>query len=842
MSYLLYIGGELCELPRGFSIAQTKQVNDISNITTRNTNFTQAVKLRKTATNIRIMQNAGLVGNESNLPYERVDADLIDTDTGLHLIYKGWAVLTETTANEYILTLYDGVIDFFRKIENITITETGISDLNHVKTLSNIIETWTDLEKPYRYIIADYNGNNVFDGKLNIDYQVPSASGLYLWNRIFDYIGFTYSGPVFQHEKFTDLWLTFPKPTGEVEPNKVLINNQTSSDQQYTSYTVFGSTIFAQTAFNSDVFRENFTNERAELTNTNQWTTVTAPQPHSIPVQSFIKILQNGVYSFDMSLSGSFSFTLTVKNALDEIIILAQPFTTSVIFNANAGDKVFVNCENIPPIGLDDLDIDFSFIDGFAVNFEEIFIDFKVSDFVKEILIRFGLTPFKGKFDNNVEFLTLEERLQSESIDNWEKKFSRKLSEKYTFGNYAKRNILKYKYNDEGEKHNDGSFTIQNQNLAEELTLFQSQIYSPDSQKTILLAEQSNVYKIWEKEIKDDETVEYKDLQGRFYFQRSERKNLTIDLISELTSDEATNGFYYRESYFRLSFSEIVQDWYKPIGAIFNKAKMVVIDAYLTVKDIAELDLRKLIYIPQLGSYYFINKVPNFIKNKLTKVELIEVDYLTEIESEIPIIVQPTIVITDADLDSCNITLTVTTDLPQPTTVDIIPFTFQDNGFGGFGWNEYFVTPPITGTLDDNEVTFSISQLPFNILGYKFMIRKSFEFNIPILSNLTDAIAIDGSCFAPFPTNGTTITITNIETLFINGFNRTIRVFYTSDFVGNWDFILYVYSFGVSYSVTVNASSPNGFADINIQQGNTFPSNVRIDSGSISSNVFIYNP
>jgi hypothetical protein len=842
VSYLLYIDSQLCELPANFSIAQTKQVNDISNLTTRNTNFTQAVRLRRTAKNTRIIQNAGLVGNDSNLPYERVDAELIDTDTGLHLIYKGWAVLTETTAIEYILTLYDGSIDFFRAIENITITECGISDLNHIKSLANIIETWTDLTKPYRYIIADYNGNNIFDGKLNIDYQVPSASTLYLWNRIFDYIGFTYSGSVFSHEKFVDLWLTFPKPTGELEPNKVLINNQTSSDQQYTSFTVFGSTVFEQTAFNSDVFRENFTNTRAELTNTGQWTTVTAPVPHAIPVRSFIRILETGVYAFDMTLSGAFSFTLTVKNALDEIVILEQPFTTGVIFNANAGDKVFVSCSNIPPIGLENIEIDFSYIDGFAVNFEEIFIDFKVSDFVREILVRFGLTPFKDKFTNNVEFLTLEERLQSATVDNWKSKFSRKLSEKYTFGNYAKRNILKYKYNDDGEKHNNGSFTIQNQNLAEELTLFQSQIYSPDAKRTLLLAEQTNVYKIWEKEIKDDETVEYKDLEGRFYFQRSERKNFSIDLISELTSDEATNGFYYRESYFRLSFNEIVQDWYKPIGAIFNKAKMITIDAYLTVKDIAELDLRKLIYIPQLTSYYFINKVPNFVKNKLTKVELIEVDYLTEIEVDIPIITQPTIEITDAVLDDCEITLTIDTDLVQPTLVDIIPFTFQANTVGGFGWNEYIVSPPITGTLSGNTVTFSVSQLPANGLGYRFMVRKIVFFNDPALSNLTDPIILDGSCFVAFPDNGTEITITDVQTLFISGFNRTIRVFYTSDFVGNWDFTLFVYQFVVSYSITVNATAPNGFVDINIQQGNTFDSNVRIDSGSISSNIFIYEP
>jgi len=761
MSYKLFINDFECELPPNFSIAQTKQSNDIANITTRNSNFTQNIKLPITAKNTNILAFAGLVGNSSNVPYKRNVCQLIDADTGQHLIYFGWAVLINTDAN-YNITIYDGSIDFYRVIENINITDCGISDLNHIKNIDNIVGSWTDTDTPYRYIIADYNGKNEFDLKLNIDYQVPSASIKYIWERIFDFIGFEYEGSIFQHEKFTDLWLTFPKPTGEVEPNEILINSQSSSEVGYTAFYYNGNALFEETRYNADVFRENFTDSRAILVNTNQWTSVTSPVPFSVPVQSFIQILESGVYSLNMSFLGSLSFTLTIKNALNEIVVLAQTFTDSVIFNASAGDKVFCSAtittppNQVQPFGLNDLEIDFSFIDGYAVNFEEIFIDFKVSDFVKEILIHFGVTPYKDKFSNKVEFLTLYELLQGEQIQDFSNKFISKTNEKYTFGNYAKRNLFKYQYNDEGFTHNDGFLQIANENLAEEVTLFQSKIYSPESRKTFIFADEYNVYKIWEKEIKDDETVEYKDLEGRFYFQRSVRKTVPIELISEVTSAEGGNSFYYRESYFRLSFTQILRDWYRPINTIFNNAKMVTAQFWLSPLEFLETDLKKLIYVRQLSSYFLINKINNFIKGKPTQMELIKVDYLTEPTPQIPEVTSPTIAIDDFEINDCEMTLTVITDLPQPTEVQIVPFIYASDVLGNFFWQELFLEPEIFATLDNNEVTFPLEQFPEN--DYKFLIRKVIPFFAVVESNQTESIEIDGSCYVDNAPSEVTIT------------------------------------------------------------------------------------
>ena len=53
--------------------------------------------------------------------------------------------------------------------------------------------------------------------------------------------------------------------------------------------------------------------------------------------------------------------------------------------------------------------------------------------------------------------------------------------------------------------------------------------------------------------------------------------------------------------------------------------KAVTVMMNLSVLDYYSLDFFKLIYIKQLGQYYYMNKVSGFKEGRLTKVELIQV-------------------------------------------------------------------------------------------------------------------------------------------------------------------------------------------------------------------------
>src|SRR5690606_21997899 len=62
----------------------------------------------------------------------------------------------------------------------------------------------------YRYLIADYGGDFLAtDNKVNIEYLMPSVNARWLWDKIHDKAGFTYTGAFM--DDLDDKWITYPK-------------------------------------------------------------------------------------------------------------------------------------------------------------------------------------------------------------------------------------------------------------------------------------------------------------------------------------------------------------------------------------------------------------------------------------------------------------------------------------------------------------------------------------------------------------------------------------------------------------------------------------------------------
>lgn len=767
MSYLVFLNGDQVEIYPTTSFAQVKQVNDIANLTTRNSNYMPQVKIEKTANNVRIVEGVSLVGNQSMLPYRLLSCDVIDTDTGEHIIYQGTAVLIDSNEKDYVFTFYDGVVDFYRLIENKKMTELGLSELNHVKNLANIAETWSNLALPYRYILADYNGNNVAGPNINIDFQVPSASIPYLWQKLFDYIGWTFSGSVFQHEKFKNDWLSYPKPVSLEEPILVPITTQETVIQtnqvQYpygdgiggvfygsVSNAVFFPNVnaFNNTYYNAStgslvqgLFRLNF--EAQTITYNNG---VNINTTGVITIQVFNTNTNQFVSSNNLDITNGNYIDLQL-NVGDKILVTAQPAQSTPYSTTTMTITGGENTINL--------------ITGFTLGFDQAFIDMKVTDFVKDIMVRYGLTPFKDKYRKHIKFLTLYELFQNPDVDDWSDKFVAKINEKPKFGNYAKRNYFRYKYNDDEMKHNDGYLSIDNDTLPEDTTLMSSIFYSPERLQSPFLGG-SNTYKIWEKQIKDDETVEYKDLDGRFYLLRAEKVNSTIVLGSNILGGTLSVNTYYRESYFRMTFNEILFDWYAPITSIFNKAKLIPADFWLNAIDVANIDFSKLKYIRQLGGYFLLNKVNGFTNSKPTRVELIEVDYFTPTDVVNPTNPDYTVEIGTPTLTGCSVSLPVNTDYDQPVPVIVNVFKGEFNVVSNLVFTQVNLATPITGFLVGGVVSFDVSMLPYNALGYKFGITiVSGSSYLTFENSLSPTIVLDGSCYVA-PVYPSTLAITGV--------------------------------------------------------------------------------
>ncbi|RYJ44534.1 hypothetical protein [Flavobacterium beibuense] len=635
MSLLLYINGQLIDLDAGQHIAQTKQVNDLNSLDDRQASYTNKFKLPKTANNIRAMDQMTLTGNSSNVPYKKNSCSLFN-DAGECFVYNGWAVITDG-GDYYEAVVYDGIIDLFKEVEKDTLATIGLDELTHEKTPETVVQSWTQ-NLPYRYILADYNGKRIYSrgllgapDRINIDYMVPSINAAWLWDKIFSHYGFTYTGSVFESDEFKNLWLTYPKG---VENSGDIVFKSTPEKWSWYNSSSLGWKIFSTQYYEPEV------NELAEGSDlrhlkvdqtANYRLTVKGKldctQPVNLVVcknaENYGQFMSHHYENFPQLFTAKENIAPDTEFSFSKTIRLEENESICLVFT-NPDDRFFFN---FVPM----LDVTLTRLTTGEMDFSNALAEFSIKDFIKEIVYRFGLTLFKDKYTNNYEFLSLTEQLKTPPVTDWSSKFAKKLNESYIYGSYAQQNWFRYLYNTEGAFHNDHYITVNNQNLAESKDSIKSKIYSPEQQLTFL-DEPTNIYKLWEKEVveepEDNEPpVTYKSLDKRFYLMRANlRPGNVMALSSELGSSILTSQ-YYRESFTKLSFGDIINTYYAPLQSILEKALIVNAELYLTDSDIANFDFKKLYYIDALSAYFMVNKINNYIPGRLTKCELVRVNY-----------------------------------------------------------------------------------------------------------------------------------------------------------------------------------------------------------------------
>lgn len=668
MSLILYINGGQADLSPGQVIAQTLQVNDLNSLQNRQASYTNKFSLPKTANNIKLLDYLTLPGNTSNVPYQKNTCSLY-SHTGECFVYNGWAQITDG-GDSYECVVYDGIIDLYKAIENKTLADLDLSALTHDKNHLTVAATFVSEDTPYRYIIADYNGDmnykTVGSGYfiINIDYLVPSVSVAWLWAQIFHAFngGQQPTGSIFSTPEFNNLWMTFPKGAIQGEEQEVEAFSREEialQGTQYHDWDRFLIPIGPVTEINN------------EYANTNGLSVkhVRVKQPGTYRLEFSGTLRANNPVAVKIGLNSSgiaeanitntitldpffdtddeqteFEFTRILQLNANDTLCLLFDKTGSSKFDFYSGDGD--NLMNVRLVYMGDYTIDFS----------EAFADFGIRDFLNEVVWRFGLTIIKDKYSNNYRFVTLHELLETAPSVNWSRKFAGKVSEDYLTGSYAQRNALCHTYNDKEAAFNDGYIDVPNQNLADTKTLIKSKLYSPEQQTTAYANRRLNIYKMWEKEIDQREedgdvegetvtitTIKYKPLDKRFYFMYAVADPHTYVVKSAITGLGITVEGAWYESFGGLSFKDVVQTHYAPITNMLSRALVVTAQMYLSENDIANFDFNKFYYIEQLGASFLVNKISNYVPGKPVSVELIRIRqgfynqlplYITAIEAE----------------------------------------------------------------------------------------------------------------------------------------------------------------------------------------------------------------
>lgn len=606
------------ELTNDTKIKYTMQIADVLNLSVVTSNYTNSFSIPKTPNNTRAFQQLGIIGDTSNIPYDKIPATL--SDNGFPVITSGWLSVRET--NEfYQVSIIDGIIDFFKAIENKTIgTDLDLSNFEHEKTMANVVGSFTDGEY-YRYIVADYNGKNIGQVAettgINIDYLIPCFRVRKIWELIFS--TFDYACDYTNISDFLDgLFITYPKPPQEdEEPELIATANKTN----------WNSSAFGNWQGMKYVPSQEFWSSTAGI-GWSGWTNViqeTGSFTFTVNIEAYARYYN----SFGLDSAQPAIINILVNG---NVIASMQtdPFAEvilSINYAATQGDVVQVRlsaaASNNSLINLQIRHLNSS-LSIYSINLGEVsliesFKDLSIKDFFKEIIWRTALIPILNTQERTMSFLPLSERINFANAVDWSEKYIMRTGETYTQDGYTQKNIFKLKHNNEVDTRGDGYLYVNNRNLPDESTIVASKLYAPETFNTEFTPYDSapsritDTYKVWEREAKTGEAgeieIDYKGLSNRLYFMREVVDVNDWMFVSEyLTEIELTANVPFAINNETL-FDELVFKNYAGYDGVLNNFRMHQIELALNAVDILQLDLTKPHYIETEGMYYLVNKV-----------------------------------------------------------------------------------------------------------------------------------------------------------------------------------------------------------------------------------------
>lgn len=619
----LIINGKSIELnKKGQEIKYTKQIADVFDIASVASSYSNTFTIPKLPNNTQILEGLGLVGDNSTIPYTKTKASY--KKHGFDIIKDGWLNISETN-DLYKASIIDGMIDFFKAIENKTLgADLDLANFQHSKDLDTIVASFEN--DYYTYIIADYQGKklikNVSDSSINVDYLIPCFNVKKLLELIFSTFGYTYESD--ELDDFIDnLYITYPTP-----PVFEITDEDTVGTFEKGNWTRVPSQVNGVYTVPAQRFWDSSSISAGEILADNWRYRIGESKGYrlNIRVESYARY-----QGFGVDTAEPMTIEIT-RNGTRVLAFMSDPLNEvekDLDISLNAGDILEVNFFVIlNRVGL-------AYLSEFHHNFMQFnvikidqgdvtpsnaFANFKITDFFKELIYRTGLTPIPDNVLRNITFLPIANRIDTSNHIDWTDKYIGRKNETYLKDDYAQRNLFKMKYNGEAFNDNDGVILVNNQNIADEKTLVTSQFYSTIS-GTSLFPDLDNVntetpiFPMWTQEVGvndlDETIINYKELNNRFYFIR---KNIKTSEVGWNLKSEAIPG---DETVFELPFGSaedtllgpLVAKNYSEYAKIFGNFRAHNIELALGLEDILSLDLTRPYYFKQEAQFYIMNKL-----------------------------------------------------------------------------------------------------------------------------------------------------------------------------------------------------------------------------------------
>jgi hypothetical protein len=667
----LFIGNTAADLPKGTVIALTLQVHDLTNLESRNGNFTNNIKLPLTNLNKGLLGFPHDVNSQSSIPYSRIEAQMqIDGVT-----ISGFLQVNSATQFEADCVFFSGNSDFFDLLGDKKLNDLDLSDFDSYWNIDgltpNTFSTKTNTTGVI-WPIIEYGTDEVYRTLTNAFTVNPKTlrPAIFvhsLMNKIAELTGYTFTGDFLADNRylkeFVPIVTNDPKHSDTYNALQVFEARKVGSSQTILA----GATDKITFATEVSDPAGNYANPDFTIPATGLYDfSVTYLITYGVlasnpPALRLMAEDQNGnttiLYQYDftspsMVLPDSFVMENVNVSQGSIVYVEVEAGDTNAIFNASLFDGVF-KCTEVK-----DTVIGYTNLFECTGNMPEM----SLKEFVKSLVQRYNLILVTDVVAQIAQFVTYDEVYNAEPLDWTDKLNVSNHSIAFHPDFFAQNN--QFRWADETNNPPDyanGNIDIGDTTLKKELITIQQPFAAS---LDVIRFDNQNVMQIPLLEF-DEQSVAAGDvpaiaspneivvssatptiLTGLGFTTTLLYKLVTVKprigyidntlMTEELVYDDGTTTaqnsttepltHFWNNSAYNLTFtanSDGLIDNYTTLTFSLDKFKKLKALFNLKATDALGFDFKRRIFIQHLGTFY-VNKISNYQPGKLTEVELIK--------------------------------------------------------------------------------------------------------------------------------------------------------------------------------------------------------------------------
>jgi hypothetical protein len=669
MNQVIKIGETPLDLDSGTVISTTKRVANIGTLE-RQSSFTNKLNLPATANNLAAI---GMVqgSDDSKKKYVKQTGSVLAN--GIEIMNAAQFSFESLSDRIELLINSDNAV-FFDLIKKTFLRELDLSALDHKWTKTEMINSiGNNYSDGYIYALHDSGYQSQFNSSLNCYGVVPSVFVKYLFEKIAETFGYTFTGSIYNESYFEKLLI----PVIDCKVGERNIEELKCALVKTTNLTiVFGNIWTPINNFDTveDLNGNPFTDKwgvvnslvtdvgyflqiPGEYEFTLDYTANVSPVSSGNSVSASFRIrvkeILNGQVAIigetvvSTSVSGTFTGQIKLNINFDSFIErTANPTTGGLEFN-----KVYCTVEayKISSGGtqtnfvIDYLKLKCSAITNAKVshynrlyNLQENLPNWTCGKFIKEISNLFGIIPIVNEYDKTIRLMLFNELNVNKGIaKEWQSKLDLANEPIYTF------KIDGYGQNNNFEYLPDNTFgysiNIENESLPKEIDYVKSEFNYSTFSKILNKPFNTIFLNNYDSEIQISSNIIYSSMMNfkkypRIAFLFTENTPVIYSSFSEAVVTQNTNipflGFQAQSfQNFNLEWQYLYERFYESLfNGITNNILKIELNFRLTEFDIQDFDFSIPIYLENPSGFYYVQEIKDFTSSKeSTSVELLRI-------------------------------------------------------------------------------------------------------------------------------------------------------------------------------------------------------------------------